>query len=296
MLELDFVTDMVEEQLVKGNLRWLANFSEIRRDYRISNTVFPIYAIGGLQERGFFLSRIYSALVTPKYKIHFLLFTGQTIDTKQLRRIILDLKERFGEDDWVFLGLVQSEPFGKDFKNMILEVTDKNVGIAAFSLASKETLPSNNVLGKGLTKQLKLTEAKFEAFDLPNFLKSFTIVLFFGMLALVTLAFSGFLLAIQPLSLLLLTGFSIIAGYRIYKSRYHTVLKLSASGFQLREGNKVKEAKWSDYTDVSICITPGHETCLRLQSKKETFDLPLARTGLSRKDAYNSIRFLVKKS
>ena len=52
MAELDFITDMVEEKLVKGNLRWLANFNEIHRDYPISDIAFPIYASGSLQERG----------------------------------------------------------------------------------------------------------------------------------------------------------------------------------------------------------------------------------------------------
>jgi hypothetical protein len=57
--ELDFIIDMVEEQLVKGGLRWLANFNEIQRDYPVGNTRFSVYASGGLQERGFFLSKIY---------------------------------------------------------------------------------------------------------------------------------------------------------------------------------------------------------------------------------------------
>jgi hypothetical protein len=48
----------------------LANFNEIHRTYTIGDITFPIYASGSLQERGFFLSKIFSALVTPKYKIH----------------------------------------------------------------------------------------------------------------------------------------------------------------------------------------------------------------------------------
>ncbi len=286
---------MVEEQIVKGNLRWLANFNEIHKDYTIGDVTFPIYASGGLREKGFFLSKIYSALVTPKYKVHLLLYTAPEINPKQLRKIIISCKSKFGADDWIFLGLVQNQPFEKTTKEAITNTADKTVGIAAFSLASKETVTSNNVLGKGLVKQLKLTEAKFEAFDLPNYLKSFTMILGLGVLILIVLALSGLPQAIQPLTLLLMAVFSLIGGHRIYKTRYHVTLSLSSKGFQLQQGRRLTEGKWSNYTDVTMYITPKMETCLRLHSKEETFDLPLSRVSISRKEAYNAIRELIKK-
>jgi len=293
--ELDFITDMVEERLAKGNLRWLANFNEIHRDFTIGDIMFPIYASGTLQERGFFLSRIFSALVTPRYKIHILLYTSPEVDQKFLRKMLLSCKNKFGTDDWIFLGMVQSQPFEKNVKEAVANVADKNIGIAAFSLASKEAVSSNNVLGKGLLKQLKLNEAKFEAFDWPNYLKSFTIVFGLGTLLLIVISLSGLRQAVQPLTLLLMAVFSLVLGHRVYKARYHTVLSLSNKGFQLRKGKTVTEGKWSDYTDVTTYITPQYETYIRLHSIKETLDLPLSRVGLSRKDAYNAIRELIKR-
>lgn len=295
MRELDFIVDMVEEQLVKGNLRWLANFSEIHKDYAVGDVIFPIYASGSLQERGFFLSKIYSSLVTPKYKIHFLVYTSPEIDPKQLRKLITACKGKFGADDWIFLALVQSQPLKKPLEDAVKNTADKTVGIATYSLASKESFSSDNVLGKGLTKQLKLNEAQFEAFDVPNYLKSFVIVFFFGTLLLVALAFSGWRQAVQPLTLLLMATFSLIIGHRIYKSRYHMTITLNSRGFQIKEGSTVKGGKWSDYTDVTVYITPRRETCLRLHAGKESFDLPISRAGISRKEAYNTIKQLIAK-
>ena len=297
MYELNFITDMVEEQIVKGNLRWLANFNEIHKDYVIGDITFPIYASGGLQERGFFLSRIYSALVTPRYKIHLLLYTAPEVNNKLLRKIILSCKNKFGADDWIFLGLVQSQPFEKTVKETITNTADKTVGIAAFSLASKETVTSNNVLGKGLAKQLKLTEAKFEAFDVPNYLKGFTMIFGLGTLMLIAIALSGVpqVFSNTILTFLLLAVFSLIAGHRIYKMRYHVTLSLNSKGFQLQQGRGLTEGKWSNYSDVTMYITPKMETCLRLHSKDENFDLPLSRVGISRKEAYNAIKQLIKK-
>lgn len=297
MYELDFITDMVEEQLVKGNLRWLANFNEIHRDYAIGDIAFPIYASGSLQERGFFLSRIFSALVTPKYKIHFLLYTSQEVNPKFLRKMILACKNRFGADDWVFLSIVQSQAFEKTVKDTITSIADRTVGIAAYSLALKETVPSDNVLGKGLAKQLKLTEAKFEAFDLPNYVKSFALVFCLGTLMLIAISLLGVPQALSnpPLTLLLMAIFSLIVGHHVYKTGYHVTLSLNNRGFQLRKGKKITEGKWSNYTDATIYITPKYETCIRLHSKEGTFDLPISRVGLSRKNAYNAISELIKK-
>jgi len=286
---------MVEEKLAKGNLRWLANFNEIHRDYTIGDITFPIYASGSLQERGFLLSRLFSALVTPRYKIHFFFYTSTEVDPKFLRKMILAFKNKFGEDDWVFLGLTQSQPLGKTTKEAVENIADKNIGVAVYSLAPKETVTSNNVLGRGLAKQLKLTEAKFEAFDLPDYLKSFVLILALGILFLIFLYFSGVQQAISLLTLALMTIFSLIGGYPVYKTRYHTTLTLTNKGFQLQKGKKITEGKWSNYTDATINITPNYETYIRLHSIKETFDLPLSRAGLTRRDAYNAIRQLIKK-
>lgn len=292
--ELNFITDLVEERLVKGKFRWLANFNEIQRDYTIEDITFSIYASGGLQEKGFFLSRIFSAFVTPRYKIHFLLYTAQEVNPKVFKKLILACKSKFGADDWVFLSLVQSQPIEKAVKDTIVNLADKAIGIAAFSLSSKEKVSSDNVLGKGLLKQLQLTEAKFEAFDWPNYLKSFTMIFALGTLLLVIVALSGWLPALQPLTLLILALFSLLIGHSVYKSRYHVTLALNSRGFQLREGKKITEGKWSDYTDVTMYITSGLETSLRLHSK-EVIDLPLSRTGLSRKDTYNAIKQIIRK-
>jgi hypothetical protein len=297
MYELSFITDLLEEQLIKGHLRWLANFSEIQKGYVVEDIAFPIYASGGLQEKGFFLSRIYSALVVPKYKVHLLLHTSPEINTVFLRKMILALKRKFGSEDWIFLVLVQGQPLGNALKESVENVDDKSIGICAYGVGSKEMATSNNVLGRGLSKQLKLNEAKFENFDVPNYLKSFTATFALGVFFLVFLALSGFqqLTAQFPIALLILLVFSIIIGQVIYKSRYHMSVSVDSKGFKLREGKKITERKWSDYSGLSLFISSKLETFLRLKSKDETFDLPISRTGMPRRETYNIVKQLIKR-
>ncbi|MDH5664303.1 MAG: hypothetical protein OEY90_07550, partial [Candidatus Bathyarchaeota archaeon] len=287
--ELNFIVDMMEEQLAKGNLRWLANFTEIYRDYPLGDFMVPIYAVGSLTEKGFFLSRMFSLFVTPKYKIHFLLHTTHELSVKSLRKLILSCKHKFGADDWVFITLVQDKPVEKAVKSAVLNLADERVGVAAYSLASKTEISSDNVLGRSLKKNLKLTEARFEPINVPDYLKSVAIVFSLGTLFLVALLFLGVYINMF-LSLLILLAFSIIAAYPIYKRRYHTVFSLDSRGFKLWKGRNLVEGRWSNYTDVSIHITPQHETHIRLHSKEETFDIPLSKVGLSRKEAYNAIK------
>lgn len=297
MYELKFITDLVEEQVIKGHLRWLANFSEIHKDYPVEDITFPIYASGGLQEKGFFLSRIYSTLVTPKYKVHLLLYTLPEINPTFLRKIILALKRKFGTDDWIFVALVQGQPMGKALKESVESIDDKTVGIAAYGVGAKETVTSNNVLGRGLAKQLKLNEAKYENFDVPNYLKSFTATFALGVFFLVFLTLSGVrqLASQLPIALIILFILSLIIGQVIYKSRYHMSVSIDSKGFQLREGKKIKEGKWTDYSGLSIFLSPNRETFLRLKSKDATLDLPLSRTGMPRRETYSMIKQLIKK-
>jgi hypothetical protein len=295
MYELKFITDLVEEQLVKGRLRWLASFSEIRKDYPVEDLTFPIYASGGLQEKGFFLSRIFSALVTPKYKVHLLLYTSPEISHSSLRKIVLALKHKFGAEDWVFLVLAQGQPVGQALKESIEGIEDKTLGVCAYTVGAKEVVTSSNVLGRGLAKQLKLNEVKYENFDVPNYLKSFTATLTLGVFLLVFFALSGLREAISILTVSFMLLFSIIIGYVIYKSRYHMSVSIDSKGFQLREGKKIREGKWSDYSGLSIFISPKLETFLRLKKKDATFDLPLSRTGLPRRETYNMVKQLLKR-
>jgi len=162
-------------------------------------------------------------------------------------------------------------------------------------VGAKEIVTSSNVLGRGLAKQLKLNEVKYENFDVPNYLKSFTATFALGVFLLVFFALSGLREAISIITISFMLIFSIVVGYVIYKSRYHMSVSIDSKGFQLREGKKIKEGKWTDYSGLSIFVSPKLETFLRLKSKDTTFDLPLSRNGLPRRETYSMVKQLMKK-
>lgn len=299
MNELNLVVDLVEEQIARGNLRWLANFNEIHRNYRMEDLTIPLYASGGLEEKGFLLSRLFSALVTPKYKVNLLVYTYQEFNESFVKKLITLCKRKFGTENWTFLALVQGKPFEKSVKKTIESYEEAPVGISAYSLESKESIVSNNTLGRGLKKQLKLAEPTFEAFDLPDYVKSFTIALFSGTMVLFTIQLIStlqiFTLTYLPITVMSLLFFSIIAGHLLYKSQYRTTLTMTSEGFELRRGKVSTKRKWAEFNDATIFITPRRETRIRLHEEKRTFDIPLSRVGLSRKDTYNNIKQILSK-
>jgi len=299
MNELDLVVDLVEEQIVRGNLRWLANLNEIHRNYRMEDLTIQLYASGGLEEKGFLLSRLFSSFVTPKYKVNLLVLTQEEFNESILKKLITICKRKFGKDNWIFLALIQNKAFEKPAKKMIESFEESPVGITAYSLESKDYVVSNNPLGRGLKKQLRLIEPTFEAFDLPDYVKSFTIALSLSTITLFMVQlFSGlpiFTVTYLPVIVMTLLLFSIIAGHMLYKSQYRTTLTMTTEGFELRKGQSSTKKKWAEFKNATIFITSRRETLIRLHGENGTFDLPLSRVGLSRKDTFNSIKQMLGK-
>jgi len=297
MDELSLTVDLIEERIAKGNLRWLANFSEIQRDFELEDLRIPLYATGSLEEKGFLLSRLFSALVTPKYKVRFLFCTAQEFNEAMLKKLTTIAQRKFGRDDWIFVVFVQNEPINNSLRRTVESLENPQIGVVTYSLSSNEEAFSNNVLGKGLKKQLRLTQARFEALDMPDYVKSFAIIFSFGILLLfiLQLFFNVPLLnpTAMPVAILVLLFFSIAAGHSLYKSQYHVTLLLTKEGFSLKKGNSLTERKWSEFKNAIIYVTPRRETYIRLYGENQSFDLPISRVGLSRKEAYNSIRQLL---
>jgi hypothetical protein len=137
-------------------------------------------------------------------------------------------------------------------------------------------------------------KVEYQKFDIPSYLKSFTVTFGLGIGLLVFIGLSGLPQAISPLTIVILLAMAIVIGQVIYRSRYHISVQLDNKGFRMREGDKIKERKWRDYNGLSLFISSQLETFLRLKSKDETFDLPLSRTGIPRRELYETVKQLIR--
>jgi len=75
---------------------------------------------------------------------------------------------------------------------------------------------------------------------------------------------------------------SVLLGWRLYKSLYHTVFTYDNEGFTLKKGRKdVNSYKWNEFSKVSLFRTESGELSVRLYRDGEHFDLPASKLKLN---------------
>jgi len=75
---------------------------------------------------------------------------------------------------------------------------------------------------------------------------------------------------------------SVLLGWRLYKSLYHTVFTYDNEGFTLKKGRKdVNSYKWNEFSKVSLFRTESGELSVRLYRDSEHFDLPASKLKLN---------------
>jgi len=75
---------------------------------------------------------------------------------------------------------------------------------------------------------------------------------------------------------------SVLLGWRLYKSLYHTVFTYDNEGFTLKKGRKdVNSFKWNEFSKVSLFRTESGELSVRLYRDSEHFDLPASKLKLN---------------
>jgi len=75
---------------------------------------------------------------------------------------------------------------------------------------------------------------------------------------------------------------SVLLGWRLYKSLYHTVFTYDNEGFTLKKGRKdVNSCLWNEFSRVSLFRTESGELSVRLYRDSEHFDLPASKLKLN---------------
>jgi len=146
--------------MVKGG-RWVAEFTESERNYKVGNLTFDICLRGGTRTKGLFLSRILSYFVLPNYQVACYVMkiaSSNIISSNFLRKLLLPIREKAKEEEvkwnWLFL-ISEDEPSAKVAK-LIEEQPYEEVGILLYSSRLRSVAYSHNLLGKRMKACLKL--------------------------------------------------------------------------------------------------------------------------------------------
>ena len=154
------VLGRIEKAMMKGRGRWVANFDESFREYRVGDVTFDFFISGNTREKGFLVSRFFSFFLNPNYEVGFFAVSAgleSEPNSRRLRKWILAVKScmRKAEMKWAWLVLVGST-ISDSFAKQVQEAVDQAVGIAYVDVDRRQVVCSENYLGRQLKRYLRV--------------------------------------------------------------------------------------------------------------------------------------------
>ena len=154
------VLGRIEKAMMKERGRWVANFDESFREYRVGDVTFDFFISGNTREKGFLVSRFFSFFLNPNYEVGFFAVSAgleNEPNSRRLRKWILAVKScmRKAEMKWAWLVLVGST-ISDSFAKQVQEAVDQAIGIAYVDVDGRHVVCSENYLGRQLKRYLRI--------------------------------------------------------------------------------------------------------------------------------------------
>jgi len=160
---LDAVEDAIaklEKEMMRGRGRWVADFNESFRAYRVGDVTFDVFISGNTRMKGFLLSRMFSFFLNPNYEVGFLAISTDPQNEpspRKLRKWMLAVKSgmRKSEMKWAWLTVVGQ--FSSDSaRRCVQEARDPAIGVAYIDVNSRQVISADTYLGRQLKKYVKV--------------------------------------------------------------------------------------------------------------------------------------------
>jgi hypothetical protein len=150
----------LEEGLMSGRGRWIADFNESHRNVRIGDIEFDMLIKGNTRMKGFLLSRLFSFLLNPNYSVScFILSTksARKLDQSSLRKVLASIRSYMKKKEikWSWLFIFSTEK-AQSLENIIQKIDDQTIGVVLVDINSKEMFHSNSYLGKQAKRFVKI--------------------------------------------------------------------------------------------------------------------------------------------
>jgi len=150
----------LENQMMKGRGRWVADFNESFLNYRVGDVTFDLFISGNTRMKGFILSRLYAFLLNPNYEVGFFAISTareNELNPGRLRKWILAVKSRMKKSEmkWAWFLVVGESP-SESVKKLVQEATDRDVGVAYVDINSRQVFSADTYLGRQLKKYVKV--------------------------------------------------------------------------------------------------------------------------------------------
>lgn len=148
----------LEKNIMIGSARFVADFAESFRDYRVGDVEFDLMIRGGTRLRqGVLISRAYSYFIGPNHFVSCFVHLGAAEGAKfhALTRAVA----KFNKDEemtWAWLVIANGGPFSRGTVRLVESWEKREIGIALVDyVASQVVAHSDTYLGRALTKHIK---------------------------------------------------------------------------------------------------------------------------------------------
>jgi hypothetical protein len=150
----------LEKEMMKGRGRWVADFNESFRNYRVGDVTFDIFISGNTRVKGFIFSRVFSFFLNPNYEVGFFAVSTDLENQpnpRRLRKWILAVKSCMEKSEmkWAWLAFV-GEGLNDSVKKCVQEATDSKVGVAYLDISSHQVVSADTYLGRQLKKYVRV--------------------------------------------------------------------------------------------------------------------------------------------
>lgn len=150
----------LEKEMMTGRARWVADFNESFRDYRVGDVTFDVFISGNTRVKGFLISRFFSFFLNPNYEVGFFAISTKhenEPNPRRLRKWILAVKScmKNSEMKWAWLAIL-GEPPSDSTRKCVQDATDPAVGVAYVDVSSHEVISADTYLGRQLKKYVRV--------------------------------------------------------------------------------------------------------------------------------------------
>lgn len=159
---MDDPVSRLEEELMARGGKWIADFDESERDYRLEDVTFDACVRGGtrIKEFGLF-SRAMSSFLLPRYVVACYVTLRGTL-TQDFLRKCLHIIRRKNETDgvtWSWLILIVKEA-PREVVRLVESFSDKDLGLVLYDSSSASLSSSQNRLGERMRSYVKSCSKK----------------------------------------------------------------------------------------------------------------------------------------
>ena len=146
----------LEQNLMTGSARWIADFTESFRDHTVDGIRFDMLLRAKTRVKGFFLSNIMSFFILPNYRAA--CFVCESGQAKRGLRSLLAVMSRYMEAEalkWCWLVIPGHGSFPGGLRNAVVRNDVREIGVALVDLDSQEIVTNSSFMGRRMVRHIR---------------------------------------------------------------------------------------------------------------------------------------------